>query len=189
MAPSLATADVDHDGQMDVVVGDTHGRVWILHNVGTSGIANFTLEPLEFTRTATGPISGAATLAPPSTATIIAPGVIYGLAGSVTVMVSAAVGTPGGTVQLVVDGGAPLSGTLSGGSFTFTTGVLPAGTHTLTADYLGSITAQPSTQSGTLTVTRALLTIRADDARRLFNQPNQAFTPWTATFTGLVNGD
>jgi hypothetical protein len=52
LAPSLAAIDVDHDGKMDVVIGDAYGKVWLLHNVGTAGAASFTLAPLEITRTA-----------------------------------------------------------------------------------------------------------------------------------------
>jgi Bacterial Ig-like domain/FG-GAP-like repeat/Bacterial Ig domain len=52
LAPPLATADVDHDGRMDVVMGDGEGRVWLLHNNGSGGQAHFSLGSLEIARTA-----------------------------------------------------------------------------------------------------------------------------------------
>ncbi|MGE0444161.1 MAG: Ig-like domain-containing protein, partial [Vicinamibacterales bacterium] len=54
------------------------------------------------------------------------------------------------------------------------------GTLTVTGNY--TLTVQP----GTLTITPAPLTVRADDASRVYGAPNPSFT---ATLAGFVNGD
>ena len=94
-----------------------------------------------------------------TTTTITAPAVTYGQDGEVTVAVGAQGsfgGTPVGTVTLSVDGGTPISGTLSAAGYTFDVGILPAGPHSLSVGYsdpAGNYAVSSAT--GTLTVQQA----------------------------------
>src|SRR5262249_47750111 len=77
---------------------------------------------------------GSLQVTPAATTTAIsAPAVTYPSNAVVTVTVSSTAGTPSGTVSLVVDGGAAVSGPLSGGQAQFTLTSPSAGTHTLSA--------------------------------------------------------
>src|SRR5207302_1634097 len=111
--------------------------------------------------------------------TIIAPPGTYGSAASVTVVIDTGGAAATGTVQLSVDGGSPLSGTLSNSSYTFNVGLQTVGDHTLTANYLGGGGLPPSSGTGTLTVT-------ADALTKVYGAalPNLTFTA-----SGFVNGD
>jgi len=60
------------------------------------------------------------------------------------------------------------------------------GTYPITASGAADANYTITHANGTLTVTRASLTVRADDKSRVINQPNP---PLTATYTGFVNGD
>lgn len=60
------------------------------------------------------------------------------------------------------------------------------GTYPITASGAADANYTIAHANGTLTVTPASLTIRADDKSRPVNQPN---APLTATYTGFVNGD
>jgi hypothetical protein len=90
---------------------------------------------------------------------------------------------------------ATFSGLVNGDKSTVVTG-LALGTTALTSSPVGSYKITPSKATaanydikfvdGSLTVTKAALTIRADDKSRLVGENNPTLT---ATFTGLVNGD
>ncbi len=67
--------------------------------------------------------------------TISAPAITYGANGLVTVTVSSAGGTPGGSVALSVDGGPAQVQALAGGATTFTLAGPGAGPHSLSATY------------------------------------------------------
>lgn len=56
-------------------------------------------------------------------------------------------GFPDGTVTFRIDGNIAGSGTLSGGTASFTTSTLPAGSHTVTAEYAGSLDFVGTTNS------------------------------------------
>jgi YVTN family beta-propeller protein len=60
------------------------------------------------------------------------------------------------------------------------------GTYPITASGAADANYTITPVNGTLSVTRANLTIRADDKNRLYGQPNP---PLSATYTGFVNGD
>jgi MBG domain (YGX type) len=77
-----------------------------------------------------------------------------------------------------------LSGTLA--FSTPATAASPAGTYTITPSGQSSANYDITYQAGTLTVSRAALTIKADDKTKLLNAPLPTFT---ATYSGLVNGD
>ncbi len=88
-----------------------------------------------------------------TTTTISAPAVQYGANGSVTVTVSSAAGTPGGSVLLSVDGSqTPMWQQLNGGSTAFTIPTPSAGSHTLNATYVPDGYFLGSSASGTLGV-------------------------------------
>jgi subtilase family serine protease len=76
-----------------------------------------------------------------------------GASDTFTVTVSAASGTPTGTVALTVDGGTPTNETLSSnGTFVYTTSFSTAGSHTILAAYVADTTYAASTGSVTVNV-------------------------------------
>jgi hypothetical protein len=100
--------------------------------------------------------SGSLTVNPAATTTAInAPAVIFPSNGVVTVTVSSAAGVPGGNVSLSVDGGAPITQALAGGSSTFTLASPAAGTHTLSASYAAQGNFAASSSAGSLVVSSA----------------------------------
>jgi hypothetical protein len=82
------------------------------------------------------------------------------------------------------DGPGSLGGIL--GFTTPATAASPVGTYAITPGGLTSTNYAIAFADGTLTVTRALLTVAANDASKVYGQANPAFTD---TFTGFVNGD
>jgi hypothetical protein len=126
------------------------------------------------------------TAAPTATA-ISAPPVTYNAHGLVTVSVSntATSPTPTGAVTLRVDGGSALTGTLSGGSYTFDVGVLDAGHHGLTANYAaqGNFAASGAATSSLIVGQAATTTtLKASSASLGFGQAEI----FTATVTSAV---
>jgi hypothetical protein len=121
-----------------------------------------------------------------TTTTIQAPAITYGQNGLVTVTVSSTVGTVTGNVTLTVDGGAPITQALAGGSTLFTLVIPSVGTHTLVANYAAQGTFAASTATGSLIVNQAALTITASSASVPYGSAIPAITP---TIVGLVNGD
>lgn len=92
-----------------------------------------------------------------TTTSINAPTITYGHDGVVTVSVASADGAVPGSVDLIVDGGAPLTQALTAGSATFTVPGLNAGDHSLDASYTPQGGYQPrhrrinsTTRSGVL---------------------------------------
>ncbi len=101
-----------------------------------------------------------------TTTKLSAPAVFYGQDGLVTVTVAAndvLAGTPTGSVTLSVDGGSPVPGTLSNGSYTFDVGTLPVGPHTLSASFAAQGNYGASSVSGSLTVSPIVVTSKLDD--------------------------
>ena len=91
----------------------------------------------------------------PTTTSISAAGVTYGTAANATVSVSSAGGVVSGNVMLSVDGGAAFNIPLTGGSTTFSLGVLSAGNHNLTASFAAQGTFGASSATGTITISQA----------------------------------
>ena len=75
-----------------------------------------------------------------------------------------------------------LSGTLA----TLATSSSSVGTYNITQGTLANLNYSITFTQGTLTVTPAPLTINANSVSRVYGQPNPTFT---ASYTGLVNGD
>ena len=131
--------------------------------------------------------------ATPTTTLIGAPGITYGANGSVTVTVTAASGAsaPTGSAALSIDGGVPVFMPLIlvsgvGSSAIFNVPTPGAGNHTLVASYPGGAGFSNSSNTGSLSVAQAPLTVTADNQQRLLGQANP---PLTFTPTGLVAGD
>jgi hypothetical protein len=82
------------------------------------------------------------------------------------------------------DFGASFSGTLM--LTTPATAASGVGAYAITASGLNSTNYAITYVSGTLTVTRADLTVTADNKSKVYGQPNP---PLTASYTGFVNGD
>jgi hypothetical protein len=122
----------------------------------------------------------------PTTTSISAPGVTYGSPASVTVSVGGSGGTVSGSVSLSVDGVVAISSTLANASAVFNLGVLNAGTHSLSANFAGTGSFSASSAAGSLTVTKAPLTVTANGVPRAFGANNPALT---GTIIGARNGD
>jgi hypothetical protein len=102
---------------------------------------------------------------------------------------SPALGTPGGTIQFLVDG-APFGSVVtlvSGVAASSPTSTLPAGRHKISAIYSGDPSYAANTAPNVpVTVAKAPLTIAADPKTKLYGQANPALT---ATYTGFVNNE
>ncbi|MET1037890.1 MAG: Ig-like domain repeat protein [Aeromicrobium sp.] len=100
----------------------------------------------------------------PSTTTLAAPAAqAFGAGGSVTATVGQSDAT--GSVSLSGLPGAPIVASLTGGTATFAIpATVPAGTHTLTATYLGDDKYGSSTSAKTLTVTKGNPSVTATAA-------------------------
>jgi hypothetical protein len=76
-----------------------------------------------------------------------------GVSDNFTISVTAASGTPTGTVALVVDGGTAINETLeNNGTYVYTTAFTAVGSHTILATYAGDSTYASSSSSVTVTV-------------------------------------
>ena len=126
--------------------------------------------------------------AAPTTTTIAAPAITYGLNGVVTVSVTSTQ-TVTGDVTLSVDGGAPITQALVNGSSTFNLPLLPllaVGSHTLAANFAAQGIFAASNATGTLVVNPGSLTVTASSATMPFGGTVPTIT---ATITGFVNGE
>ncbi len=137
--------------------------------------------------------------------------VTIGTSSATTITVPIATGSYGGNVTLSAtlktSGGAPVAGKTIGFNFNQTNNVYNAvtdanglatavaplgfttvGTHpaAFTATFAGDTGFGPSSATGTLVVTKAVLTVTADNQSRFYGDPN---APLTYTITGFVNGD
>jgi uncharacterized membrane protein len=119
-----------------------------------------------------------------------ASGSVYGQTVTFTATVSAATGTPTGSVQFQIDGsasGSPVTMTSGAASITAN---LPAGQHNVTAFYTsdnGNFTASDNSASPLQrTISPASLTITADNQSMVYGGTLPALT---ASYSGLVNGD
>src|SRR5262249_3604965 len=120
-----------------------------------------------------------------------APTITYGAHGMVTVTVSAASGTPTGSLSLTVDGTSTFNYTLvsgDSGSHTFDVGALNAGSHSLSASYAGSgsFLASSDNDGDTLAVNKANASISVTGYDVTYN--GNAHTA-TGTATGVNNED
>ncbi|MDB5348932.1 MAG: repeat-associated core domain protein [Planctomycetota bacterium] len=119
------------------------------------------------------------------------PSSTYGDALTFTATVSAsdpAFGIPTGTIQFSIDGDpfGPAVVLVNGAATSAAIATLGSGTHLITAAYSGDPSHGSSAGSAGQDVAKAGLTVRADDAGKLYGAANPAFS---ATFTGFVPGE
>ncbi|SNS24096.1 Ig-like domain (group 3) [Granulicella rosea] len=113
----------------------------------------------------------------------------YGSAVSISATVSPATGsvTPTGSVVLTVDGATQITQTLAGGIASFSLTGLSAGNHTLSAAYSGDTTNNASTGTGSVSLTKAPLTVTGSSFVRAFETANPALS--YAITGAFYNGD
>jgi hypothetical protein len=182
---SVAAADLNGDGLPDLITTNLlDGTVSVLLNT-SSGQVTLSGSP------ATGTISSAL-LAHATTTALTSDhpgGSVYGQSVTFMATVSAASGTPTGSVQFQLDGanfGSAVS--LNNGAAQISTAALSAGPHRITAAYtsnsssfLNSATTTPLVQN----VSPAHLTVTANNLTVIYRTPNPALT---YTLTGFVLG-
>ncbi|HVK39492.1 MAG TPA: MBG domain-containing protein, partial [Candidatus Kapabacteria bacterium] len=129
------------------------------------------------------------TVSPITTTTTISPATAtYGDA-SVTLVATVSPSAADGSVSFSIDGAPVGSGTLSAGSasISYNPSALTGGLHTIDATYGGASEYSGSTgTSATLTITKAPLTVTAQDATREYGDANPGFS---VSYAGFVNGD
>ncbi|HEU4414201.1 MAG TPA: MBG domain-containing protein [Candidatus Angelobacter sp.] len=159
------TANISNKSTVDPVPGNNSATASV--TIGTSSGTTITVP------TATGPYGGSATLSATLTTTSGTPiaGKTIGFNFNQTNNVYSAVTNASGIATVV----APLDLT--------TVGTHPSA---FTATFAGDASFGPSSATGTLIVTKAVLTVTADNLSRLYGDPNP---PLTYTITGFVNGD
>jgi FtsP/CotA-like multicopper oxidase with cupredoxin domain len=121
-----------------------------------------------------------------TTTAIQAPAITYGQNGLVTVTVTSAGGTVTGNVTLTVDGGAPITQALSGGSAPFTLVLPGVGNHLLVANFAAQNGFAASSTTGTLVVGQAALAVTASSATIAYGTPVPVITP---SYSGFVGTD
>ena len=182
---TLASGTLDASGEAYLTTSTLAAGT---HNITMtySGDSNFsgstTSTPYQLTIAGSGTKTTVVSIQPASNA-------VYGSPASVTVSISASSGTtvPTGQLLLSVDGGSPLSGTLSGtGTYTFALSGLSAGGHSLSLIYNGDNTFAPSTTNSAMLVARSILQVAANNFTIV---AGQTVPTYTATITGFVNGD
>jgi len=94
--------------------------------------------------------------------------------------------TPSGTVTFSEGGNTLSTATVTGGKATFTTTLLAAGTHNITAAYSGDTNYTASSNSTSQVITSAVLTVTAADATMTYGS---SVPPLTYGITGFANGD
>ncbi|HZT00141.1 MAG TPA: MBG domain-containing protein, partial [Terriglobales bacterium] len=122
-----------------------------------------------------------------TTTAIQAPAITYGQNGLVTVTVTSAGGTVTGNVTLTVDGGAPITQALSGGSASFPVLTPVVGNHVLVANFAAQNGFAASNATGTLVVNPAALAVTASSATIAYGTPVPTITPSYSGFVGTDN--
>jgi 6-phosphogluconolactonase (cycloisomerase 2 family) len=188
--PNLASGET-RTGIINATAKSTLANGTVVSN--TANISNkSTVDPLPGNDSATANL----TIGTPSATTLTVPIATGPYGGNVTL-----------SATLKTSGGTPVAGKTIGFNFNQTNNVYNAvtdanglatvvaplglttvGTHpaAFTATFAGDTGFGPSSATGTLIVTKAVLTVTADNQSRLYGDPN---LPLTYTITGFVNGD
>lgn len=177
ISSDLRVATIDANG---LATGAGPGTANILLNAGC--VSSASTGGVTLTVTATPGLTATSFVSSAGTST-------YGQQITFTASVSSVsgVGAPTGTLSFF-DGATSLGVvSLTGGQAQITISSLAAGTHSITAVYSGDSTFSPSTSPvGSQVVTPAPLTISANNAMKILDAPNPAFSP---NYSGFVNGD
>jgi hypothetical protein len=182
---TLASGSLDASGEAYLTtstLGVGSHSITMAYSGDSNFSASTTSTPYVINVTASGTTVPAISIQP-------AAGATYGAATTVAVSVSATSGTtvPSGLVQLSVDGGTSLSGSLSSaGIYTFTLPSLSAGSHSLSVTYSGDSSFGAATSSSATVVARSVLQVAANSFSIV---AGQAVPTYTASITGFVNGD
>lgn len=113
-------------------------------------------------------------------------GASYGQSVNVSVGVTGSGSTPTGSVSLSVDGGTSSAMTLSGGAAVFTLTGLGAGSHSLSAVYTGDTNYNGGNGTGTVSLAKVPLQVKAVSQTIAFGATAAAYT---ATYSGFVGND
>ena len=161
---------------------------------GHSVTAAYTPDTVEFSPSS-GAVGGGQTVDPADTSIAIASSVptsVYGQSVTWTatvVAVTPGLPTPTGSAQFEIDG-SPFGTAVSlvnGAATSPAIDSLGAGDHTITVVYSGDGVFATSTSAGlTQSVNPATLAVSADDATKVYGQPNPTFT---ASYDGFVLGE
>jgi hypothetical protein len=135
---------------------------------GAGSSANFNLTNLPFT--------------PAVTVTSSVNPSVFGQSVTFTATISGNGSTPTGLAGFVIDGGTPISVTLTGGQASLTTSTLTAGNHTVTVNYSGDSSHTPS--SGSLA--GGQIVNQADTTTDLVSSANPSLSGQSVTFTATV---
>jgi hypothetical protein len=115
--------------------------------------------------------------------------VAYGSSAVITLTVSAASGTPTGSVSLTVDSGTPISANLVDGVATFTIPGLHAGSHTIQGDYEVTDLYGTSTASVNYTVNQAAVTLTLGNTSQVYGTPANLTTALPGALATGINGE
>ena len=113
-------------------------------------------------------------------------GATYGQSVTVGVSVMGSGTTPTGSVALTVDGGTPLNANLTGGSASFLLSGLGAGSHSLSATYSGDTHYNQVIATGSVSLAKASLQVKASSQTIAYGTPAAAYT---ASYSGFVPPD
>jgi hypothetical protein len=198
----VTIGDFNGDGNADLaVINEANSSVSVLLNNGngtfqtpiiqSTGSAPLAITSGRFIRNAnpsfvvasfaSGTINTAVTDATTTTLTQSSSTSVSGQPVTFTATVTSA-GTPTGTVNFTIDGGAPTAVALTNGVATFTTSSLSFGSHTITATYAGNVTFGPSFASVTHSVNSGASTLTINSSS------NPAYAGDPVTFTATVSG-
>jgi hypothetical protein len=162
---TLASGALDASGEAylttSTLAAGTHSLTWTY-----SGDANFsasTSSAYTLTVTAIGTVT-----------TLSGSAITYGQAAFVTASVSAASGTPSGSVTLTIDGTSTLTQSLTSGTTVFSATGLNAGNHSFSASYAasGAYAASTTASNLALAVAQAPLTVTGTCANRVYGAAN-----------------
>lgn len=127
----------------------------------------------------------------PTTTTVSGPGpVVYGNSATITATVAAASGTPGGSLVFTVDGVARAPIALDTGGASVTLSGLSAGTHTVSAEFLGSTNygGSTGTLSGGQIVTKATTTTAISPVAAISLGQSLSLSATVSSAGGTPNG-
>jgi hypothetical protein len=115
--------------------------------------------------------------------------VSYGSNAVITLTVSAATGTPTGTVSLTIDAGTPITATLTNGVATFSIPGLHAGARTIQGDFEVTDLFGTSTSTISYTVNQAAITLSLGNASQVYGTPVDLSKALPLTLNTNIHGE